>query len=402
MAGENQGVMALADTGIARSSELDGIRGSAALMAVLHHVDVLPLQPQVAWPSSPRLRGLTNESLAVAAFLVLSSDSLLSRFWRKRQPRSVVRSALNRCPRLALPVLLSCVLVWIVLRVGLDAHHAPGQVLGSMSLSTVNGEAAILAELFRYAAWGVFADLLSVKFLQFLWTMRTEMAASFAELLLLFSDSEVRWPTWSTATPSVVAWLAGVVLSCLLAGVLTCRMRADGGPRSLERQRHKKPRELAVASSLGFAGWILRANNLSARPSIAAASVLKLGIDLSQTFAAAVRRRISHRLRENSFSLYFTHYVVLIVVTNSLVVIAHAHAVQSEQVAAAIDFFSVALALGLAALIHPLKMLSMHKRARCWHFVQDRSSGRVRRLPSRKTEEASNAEICEPSTRASP
>jgi peptidoglycan/LPS O-acetylase OafA/YrhL len=120
---------------------LEGLRGIAAIIVVFWH-SMLGFFPSGAgifsyFPLDQTLVGkpwfgLLNGNAAIAFFFVLSGFVLTQSYFQKRDDLSIVRGAVKRWPRLAIPVVVAVLMSWGLFALGLYrfADVAPNHELG--------------------------------------------------------------------------------------------------------------------------------------------------------------------------------------------------------------------------------------------------------------------------------
>src|SRR5262245_59292762 len=98
---------------------LDGMRGWASLMVVFAHL--LPCFLAITTPMyrQPYLTFISDGTLAVYIFFVLSGFALSIRFLQTGSSRIPVELALRRYPRLTLPIFASCAIAFVLMKLHL-------------------------------------------------------------------------------------------------------------------------------------------------------------------------------------------------------------------------------------------------------------------------------------------
>src|SRR5579872_4759055 len=164
--------------GRARLHFLDGLRGWAALVVLLHHVFVDGLPPN-ALMADRALCGkvvFLNGMLAVCIFFVISGFSLSIRYFETGDRRGLGRIAAGRYLRLALPIFAICAITYVLLLVGLIAPAGQRPPPLDQFLTFVPR----IDHLLNFSSWKVFfaysdADTYDPP----LWTMSYELYGSF-------------------------------------------------------------------------------------------------------------------------------------------------------------------------------------------------------------------------------
>lgn len=172
--------------GNGRDVPLEGLRGLAALSVVAFHL-LMAFQPDALPAGGAWWYGPFNGPAAVILFFVLSGYVLTRQALVRGEARGLWRGVLKRYPRLAGPILLSVLLSWALLELGLMAHEAAGRLSGSDWLVNFTNDPAIgTPEPSLPGALlqgGAFAMLRAAPgdaaYNSVLWTMRVELIGSF-------------------------------------------------------------------------------------------------------------------------------------------------------------------------------------------------------------------------------
>lgn len=187
---------------------LEGLRGIAAAIVVLYHLDLgftqkgVGVVPHGHGMFDPLIQfglGLLNGGAAVAIFFVLSGFILSLPFGRDRSLARILTALLKRWPRLAMLTTIACLAAFALIHLSHDNYKQAAHVIGAGWLASHgNGPLAghhlsLLAAL-KEGLFSVFF-LGDVHFDSPLWTMRIELFGSFAIFLaapVLFALAS--WP----------------------------------------------------------------------------------------------------------------------------------------------------------------------------------------------------------------
>ncbi len=188
---------------------LEGLRGIAAVVVVLYHLDLGFTARGVgkvphghgAWDTVIQFGlGMLNGGAAVAVFFVLSGFILSLPFAKDRRLSRVLVACLKRWPRLAALTTIACLFAWGMIVLSRDAYLNAAGVIGTGWMAS-HGNAPLAASHLTW--WGVLRDGLFTAFATGqvnvdspLWTMRVELFGSFAVFLtapLLFALRGWRW-----------------------------------------------------------------------------------------------------------------------------------------------------------------------------------------------------------------
>ncbi|OIN94171.1 MAG: hypothetical protein AUJ20_01615 [Comamonadaceae bacterium CG1_02_60_18] len=130
-----------------RSYFLDGIRGWASLMVLFSHLVVFFLANSIK-EFQPWIFGIiTDGNLVIFIFFVLSGFVLTLGYVQKGERQIIVALALRRYPRFAIPIICTCILVYLLAQNGLFFNHEAG-------LLTKNASAWRLGSGLVGSAWG--------------------------------------------------------------------------------------------------------------------------------------------------------------------------------------------------------------------------------------------------------
>ena len=78
-------------------------------------------------------------TFSVAVFFVLSGHVVALSYLRSKKPSSLLRTAICRIPRMAIPVLLALVWSWVLASAGAYSNHAASELGGSVWLGVFDG-----------------------------------------------------------------------------------------------------------------------------------------------------------------------------------------------------------------------------------------------------------------------
>lgn len=187
---------------------LEGLRGIAAAIVVLYHLDLGFTEKGVGkvphghgvWDTLIQFGlGLLNGGAAVAVFFVLSGFILSLPFAKDRRVSRVLVAMLKRWPRLAMLTTIACLFAWALIVLSQDYYKQAAAAIGAGWMAT-HGNAPLDARhitLWKAAKEGLFDAFVSgtMHFDSPLWTMRIELFGSFAIFLaapLLFAVRS--WP----------------------------------------------------------------------------------------------------------------------------------------------------------------------------------------------------------------
>lgn len=217
-----------------RFLELEGVRGLAAVMVVLHHF-VLAFFPMIIYGHSQvqHMRFEDNMyggifalpfagTLAVAIFFVLSGFVLSVGFFQSGDESIVRKLAVKRYIRLMIPALATTLVCFVIIKFGgTNLVNGVGSITQSLWLVDEWNFQPTLLHAVQSGAFGVFMVGGSL-YNGVLWTMTIEFLGSFLVfiLLLLCGGSKNRWAAYVLAAILTFntwyfAFVAGMVVADL-------------------------------------------------------------------------------------------------------------------------------------------------------------------------------------------
>jgi peptidoglycan/LPS O-acetylase OafA/YrhL len=292
---------------------LDGIRGWAALMVVLAH-----LVRGIAEPSDPSfhhqyLRFLSDGSLAVYIFFIVSGFALSIGYFEQGRLEILTSSALRRYPRLTLPILMSSVLALIVLRLGWVFSHAAAVIAHSeFWLGTFYNFSPSLFDAFRFSFFDVYFDYdFTHTYNSALWTMSIEFSGSMLVFGLLAVFGKLnRVPIYLIAG-AILAMLKSPLLAFVF-GMALADAFANGRISQFEKASWAPFLSIVlVVSAIIFSTFSV---DLPSDPRLLAIAALCIvsGITLCGRLRTFFETAASRLLGHLSFPLYLTHTIVIV------------------------------------------------------------------------------------------
>jgi peptidoglycan/LPS O-acetylase OafA/YrhL len=310
-----------------RLSSLDGLRGVASLVVLVHHsllsIPVLavvyfgqPAAPGLIWLVNSPLHAVWAGTEAVYVFFILSGvvltlPALRHRYdWRSYYP--------SRLMRLYLPVLASVVLavvcVLLVPRSGTEGHGLfMEQQNRSVSLVGVLKDATLVAPGWLNAP---------------LWSLRWEVLFSILLPVYLFLAIRFAKQWWLLVAVSVAAsWLGNLVplhgvlmyLPMFLVGAAVAPALQNGASSS---KRLWSGLVILGAVAITSPWWLTpglaKSHQLLAPLVLVSALVIVMGAVRAPGFRALLESRVAQWFGKISFSLYLTHNLIVVAVATVL------------------------------------------------------------------------------------
>lgn len=220
-----------------RFSELEGVRGIAAVLVVIFHFLVI-FYPVLFFGGDflqhsrveDNLRGspfaaLFSGSFAVATFFVLSGFVLSIGFFQTGKTSIIRRLAIKRYLRLMPPALASVLLAWVYLTIGLSHTEQLHAISQSSGINVGWGGVGSFWDALYEGTIGAFVHgVTNTSYNSVLWTMQYEFAGSFLVIMLaiLFAKSKQRWIVYLIAVVATyntffLGFIAGMILADLYA-----------------------------------------------------------------------------------------------------------------------------------------------------------------------------------------
>jgi len=187
-----------------RAIEIDGIRGWASLIVVLYHAFDEMLGVALPAIRSPLLSPVFAADLAVSIFFVLSGDALSIAFFQSLHYSAIDRLLVRRYFRLTIPILMSCLLTYLIMIFGLDYHKKAAEILHREDwLGNFLQFAPSLYGLFKYSLIDVYTShITKFSYNPFLWTMSIEMVGSMLVFLLCYIWPRLKRPAIGRIEPA--------------------------------------------------------------------------------------------------------------------------------------------------------------------------------------------------------
>ncbi len=338
---------------LGRYTELDGIRGWASLVVVIHHLtgDLFgSVFPQFL---SPWFLTFADGFLAVSIFFVLSGAALSLSFMQTGDPASIDRLVVKRYPRLTIPIFFACVLTYFVLKLGLNFNVATNAVVNGPGdwLNSLDFNPSILS-MVNFSLFRVYTPILTLdeNYNPFLWTMHIEMAGSLLlfAMLYLLPVIHPRYAYPALAAPAAIFFLWHPTLSCFFAGAMLARMKSEA------RATETRDTGVELAICLTVAATVLLVRLSHGAPNfqyysqvhVVLAVALVYLITNSSIFSRLLNSRVSLFMGHISFPLFLVQFPVIVSFTSFLVLwAAHNHAL---TISAAWLIIAVSIAACLA------------------------------------------------------
>lgn len=264
------------------------------------------------------LKFVLDGRLAVCVFFVLSGDALSSGYLRTRSDRSLVRMMLKRYFRLMGPILFSCALIYVLLKLNLTSHVAAGRVVANEGwLGAFLPFDASFVRMLRYALLQVFTDhRVDNSYNPFLWPMSIELYGSFFIFAMLVSLRLIGRPLTLVWCVAGYLFLLGSFFSLFFIGLAYSLMRERG---HFERIRSHSTSNLAFVAIIGIAVLDAALAKAGFKPlmlEIVMAALLVYSIYSNQRLVNFFSGTVSRYLGRISFPLYVSHLAVIVTIAS--------------------------------------------------------------------------------------
>lgn len=282
---------------------LDGLRGWGSLVVLLAHVfgEAFPINDRVT-EILPRL-GVLNAGLAVWMFFLVSGFSLAIGFCRTGNTDTLVKVALGRYVRLAVPVFCAAAILYLLFALGL----VPAVEQRLPIFQNFLPVAPTLWDVIRFSFFDTFfAYKPATTLIGPLWTMPFELWGSCLVLGALFVVGRLEQRFWVYAAMGIVAFFINPIFSAFIVGMLLAELHSsDFWKRSAVRM--STPAFLLFLPAFFGATQLPKAGPHPEWAYLAVASLLTISCVFSRPLSAFLSGGLSRFLGKISFPLYLIH-----------------------------------------------------------------------------------------------
>ncbi|MGC5702947.1 acyltransferase [Pseudomonas sp. NFXW11] len=334
-----------------RENHLDGLRGWAAIFVLVSHLR--PLLPENF--KIPRIF-FADGMLAVSIFFVLSGYVLSIGFYRNTSKRRVIDLAVRRYPRLAIPVLFSCLLTYALLNLNAFYNIEAAKITGNKDwLPVFFHFTTSITEVFRYSLYEIFIDPLATpSFNPVLWTMSFELAGSFIVLGILLLCGKNKYA--QLTVPAIFLAVATIYeshFSGFAYGMIIAQLTAKSHSNWNKGRIVNTLLIVALTLALYVASKRELADNALLLPVCAAICVFC--IHFCQVLRSFFSMKISTWLGALSFPIYLTHILVLFSISSWFIVKANEFNISPEITATSTILISVFCSTLVAIAFKPIE-----------------------------------------------
>ncbi len=348
----------MAAAGTQRVSDIDGIRGWAALSVMGFHFFHIFIYFDPRFDNFA-LRTLLNGDLDVAVFFVLSGEALSANYWRTGTHAGTIRLALKRYSRLSLPILAASLAMFGLIAAGLVFNLAAGEVLQDRQLAGHFHYPYTLMAVVSYALSDVYFRYGETSSLiPPLWTMRTEMLGSLLVFLFVWVERGVPRKTLLLLALAIVLTMSRTYLGCFMFGVLFGQWRAEGVFARLRAGEAAAGFIPAAVALLVLAGLPPEGSPVRDFVLVPLSAALVFCVYANPVLSGMFSGRLSQWLGHISFPLYLVHVPVLTSLSCWMVVQAAGRGMLTGVSIGLIIAVSMAVSLAAAVAFAPVEVLT--------------------------------------------
>lgn len=304
-----------------RLHEIDGIRGWAALVVLIFHLTWEIFGVNFPLYRTYYFKFLLDGPLAVYIFFVLSGDALSNGYMRLKDENYLAKLAIKRYFRLAGPILLSCLIVYILMKAHLTFNHQASKFVNRDDwLGAALPFRESFQDLLSYALLNVFTKhSIDNSYNPFLWPMSIELYGSFFIFSILFSLKFLKRPLIITSMAAFYLWVLGSFYSLFFIGLTFSILRQKGFFQKLKN--HGKPSLfMAIIFALAILDSLLEKHSFRLpQASIFLAGAFVFTVHSSYPLTNFFSNSISRYLGKISFPLYLSHFAVIVSYTSWII-----------------------------------------------------------------------------------
>jgi peptidoglycan/LPS O-acetylase OafA/YrhL len=338
-----------------RLDYIDGIRGVGAVVVFYYHLIVMFTGEQFTRLEPIYKSILLDGPLAVLVFFVISGIALSAASIAK-PGHSVFPSFVARYFRLAIPILLTSLIAFILLNFGLMFNHEVADTgrstkwLGSFYQMWPSLEGVV-----RFSLYDVFFAYRSeTSYNSSLWTISFEFAGSIALYLMLICVDAPKRRRLAAIILFLLLFPKNTYVSCFFAGYLLAEFAFASSKWTSKRFNFAGMALLLIGAA---ATSLYRPNSVHYWTIIAI--IIVLACIMSSTIRSALSGPIGKMLGRISFPLYLGHIFVICSLSSYLYLVLPGMGFSPKESFTINIVASSVAAFGLAALLIPIENLSV-------------------------------------------
>ncbi len=380
-----------------RLHEIDGIRGWAALSVFIFHLTWEIFGIRFPEFRLSYLRFFVDGPLAVCIFFVLSGDALSSSYLKSLDENLIHKLIAKRYLRLLGPILIASFLVYLLMVCHLTFHMEAARIVDSMDwLGTFLPFKADFFTTILFGATIVLPGSPSVNsYNPFLWPMAIEMFGSVAVFCFLIIYKKLRNPLGAASLLAIYLGILGSFYSLFFVGIAFSILRTRQHFDRASRSKYSNLISFSILGTIVIAECLLTRNGTihhlvgGAAPAIKGTDYhflskltqllgshpnpvrARLNLLLSPLVIYAIYQnskltswmttRLSVWLGRISFSLYVTHFSVLISYTSWTIIALSKRNQLGFLGALFVIGSSIAIALVLAEVCSRIEILYLKR-----------------------------------------
>ncbi len=263
---------------------------------------------------------LTNGPFAVVIFFILSGQALSVSYIQQRNRESLNRMAIKRYPRLAIPALASCFIVYTLMKCGLVWNVQAAKIVGRQDWlgSFINVDPSFVGML-KDGLFNAFVSFSDYNF--FLWTMKYELLGSALVFALLYAYRFLISPVVICLLLGFISLAPAPFISCFFFGVAFSLFHANGFFEKLRENKawqYLGPTLLAMIVAIDVV-YCKQSDQID-RLHILIALLFVFVAQTNKILSRFFEMKLSQILGKLSFPVYLVHLAVLVSVTSWMIV----------------------------------------------------------------------------------
>jgi peptidoglycan/LPS O-acetylase OafA/YrhL len=368
-----------------RFTQLDGLRGWASFMVLINHVfpnflyhdsRLERVSSLIQDPAFSRayLANIANAifsviyffisdgTLAVKIFFVLSGYVLSICYFNHKNRTVVIDQALRRYVRLTVPVLFSAMIGYGLLKMGLMYNQQIANYIDGAWISKFYAFSANLNDAALFALYSVYFDYQEKTSYNFAaWTMGIELVGSYLVFATLLFIGNVRWRMGGYAILFMLSLAMSHYLPCFIAGLAIADFYSQHPANGAKRPRKIYVSLLILPLIILLILAVSKITNPTAATifETAAACIILLVAVYNQGAIDFLRLPFSQFFGQISFPLYLIHPVILCSAASAFgvtVISATGRDIGVPMTAA----FSVLASIGVARFLLPVEKFAIY------------------------------------------
>jgi peptidoglycan/LPS O-acetylase OafA/YrhL len=331
-----------------RALEIDGIRGWASFFVLVYHECYEMLNRLVPWLNSAWFAPIFDGRIAVCVFFVLSGDALSTTFLSRgaTDPVAIDRLLVRRYTRLTIPILMSCILVYVLRLLHADFHQQGAIILERTTwLGQFVEFPFSVVGLIRFAFMNVYIKYsIDTSYNPFLWTMAVEMIGSMLIFLMCYLWPRLRNPKAVVVGLTIMLFGLNSYFCLFFAGMFLGLLRSES---FYADQMGSTGRQWASLAGFASVALLLVAGYRRTLPlfydfGVAIAVVFLLYSQ--RTLRGFLRGPLSRWLGDVSFPIYLVQFAVMMSFESWLAIVWNQNQLSTDWVIG-IGLSSVAVTL---------------------------------------------------------